>query len=122
MRTTLIALAAAVLVAACTPMPATDAPSSNPGQSSADLNPAACVAQGGEIRRVGRLQREACIILYTDADKPCTDNSQCQGDCRAEDMAPKPGPVTGRCQADSSNFGCHADVVNGQVTAGICID
>lgn len=111
--------AVALLASACAPVSPTDA--SLPGQTP---DAASCASRGGEIRRVGRMQSEQCVIKYADAAKPCTDGSQCAGDCRIEATPfPQAGQAaTGQCQAESQNFGCHANVEKGKATAAICID
>jgi hypothetical protein len=92
-----------------------------PGQS-ADAS--SCASRGGELRRVGRMQTEQCIIKYADAGKQCTSGSDCAGDCRVEgNTGIVPGAaVTGTCQADSDRFGCHTRVENGKAEATLCVD
>lgn len=116
-----IIIAAALLAAACTPVTSSPAAPSGPEQSQ---SVATCEARGGEIRRVGRLQSEQCVIRYADAGKACTSGGQCAGDCRIDQSPfPEAGQVAqGRCQAESQNFGCHANVENGRATSAICID
>ena len=110
--------AAALLAGACTPMAGPEP--TVPGQS---VDAASCAARGGEIRRVGRLQSEQCILKYADAGKPCTDSDQCAGDCRIEgNSGLNPSTVTGQCQADSGRFGCHTPVEDGKAGATLCID
>ena len=85
---------------------------------------ATCASYGGEMQPVGRMQTLQCVIRYSDAGKACRSGDQCAGDCRIED-APFPAAgarASGRCQADSSRFGCHTTVENGRATAAICID
>jgi putative hemolysin len=124
-------LSAGLLIAACQPMPAAPAasdqtPSTETAQAPAAQTPdaAACAARGGEIRRVGRLQSEQCVILYADAGKACTDGDQCQGDCRIEGNAPVKDPdnASGFCTADSNRFGCHTTVEDGKAGPTLCID
>jgi putative hemolysin len=110
---------AAFVLAACQPMPAAD--TRGPAQTP---DAAGCAARGGTLQPVGRMQTRQCVIAYGDAGKACTSGDQCAGDCRIED-APLPAagaPASGRCQADSNRFGCHASVENGKATAAICID
>lgn len=117
----LVIAAAALLASACTPMTSSPTTPSLPGQS---VEASSCAARGGEIHRVGRMQSEQCVIKFADADKQCTDGDQCAGDCRI-DATPFPevgAAAHGRCQAESQNFGCHANVENGKATAAICID
>lgn len=117
----LIIIAAALLAAACTPVTAIPSASSGPEQSP---SVAACQARGGEIRRVGRMQSEQCVIRYADAGRACTSGDQCAGDCRIDQSPfPEAGRVAqGRCQAESQNFGCHANVEDGKATPALCID
>lgn len=120
MRHLLIA-AAALLASACTPMTSSPSTPALPGQS---VEASSCAARGGEIKRVGRMQSEQCVIKYADAGKACTSGDQCAGDCRIEATPfPNAGETArGQCQAESQNFGCHASVENGKATAAICID
>lgn len=120
MRHLLIA-AAALLASACTPMTSNPGAPDLPGQS---VEASSCAARGGQIKRVGRMQSEQCVIKYADAGKVCTSGEQCAGDCRIEATPfPSEGQTAqGRCQAESQNFGCHASVENGKATAAICID
>jgi len=125
MRCLMIAVAA-LLASACSPMtgpPITggSAGSPLPGQS---VEVTACAARGGEIRRVGRMQSEQCVIKYGDALKPCADNGQCLGDCRVEgDIGtPADASVSGRCQVDSDRFGCHTTIAAGKAEPTLCID
>lgn len=113
--------AAALLASACTPVTGGPAAPSLPGQS---VDASSCAARGGEIRRVGRMQSEQCVIKYADAGKPCTDGDQCAGDCRIEATPfPNAGQAAqGRCQVENQNFGCHASVEDGKATSAICID
>lgn len=120
MRILLAALAlTASLVAGCTPMSAPDP--AVPGQS---VDMASCTARGGEIRRVGRMQSEQCIVKYADAGKQCTSGSQCAGDCLIEgNSGIAPGAAaTGQCQADSDRFGCNTRVEDGKAAATLCVD
>ncbi len=121
MRILIAALAlAASLTAACTPV-ATPADPTIPGQSA---DAASCASRGGELRRVGRMQTQQCIVKYADAGKSCTSGSQCAGDCRLEgNSGVAPGAsVTGQCQADSDRFGCHTTVEDGKAGPTLCID
>lgn len=119
---------AAILAAACQPLPV-------PGESGPiQTGPAAgdasqtgstdCGARGGTMQPVGKAQTMQCVVAFADAGRQCRTGSDCQGDCRIED-APFPATgasATGRCQANSQPFGCHARVENGKATPAICID
>jgi len=116
---TLILAAMAVLASACTPMGG--ASDGLPGQSA---DAASCATRGGEIRKVGRMQTEQCILKYADAGKQCTDGDQCAGDCRIEgNSGIAPGAAaTGQCQVDSDRFGCNTTVEDGKAAQTLCID
>jgi hypothetical protein len=135
----LVIAMAALLAAACQPMPGTPGA---PGQEApavdeidtTDVPPAVrvperteasdCEARGGRMTPQGRMQTLQCVVSYADAGKRCTDGDDCQGDCRVEDSPfPAAGAsAVGRCQADSGRFGCYATVENGRAQAALCVD
>lgn len=126
-----ILIAAAVLMAACQPLPAndgkTDLAEVTPAvQSVAGTeDAAACVRAGGKMLPQGRMQSVRCVITYTDAGTRCTDGDDCAGDCRVEDVANAPAAGTnavGQCQASSSRFGCYTTIEGGKAEATICVD
>jgi len=123
--------AAVLLMAACQPMPAADAPTemaqaSPPTRSVAGTeDAAACAAGGGKMLPQGRMQTVRCVISYADAGRRCTDGDQCAGDCRIPDVAGAPtagANATGQCSASSSRFGCYTTVEGGKAEATICVD
>lgn len=133
-------VAAALLAAACQPLPATSAgggdqePPVVRDVDTTDVPPAVqvperteasdCEARGGRMTPQGRMQTLQCVVSYADAGKRCTDGDDCLGDCRVE-AAPFPAAgaaAVGRCQADSGRFGCYATVENGRAEAAICVD
>ena len=85
---------------------------------------AVCETEGGTWRREGRLGLMACVMPHADAGQPCTDGDQCAGDCRlGDDKRPAEGePVTGICQANTSNFGCFTRVEDGRAAHTLCVD
>lgn len=132
---------AALLAAACQPLPAEDGlagATDGPGASYIDTtdvpppvrvpeNAAAadCQARGGRMLPQGRMQTLQCVVSYADAGKRCTTGADCQGDCRVEDVAAAPAAgaaAVGQCQADSSRFGCYTTVEDGKAEATICVD
>jgi putative hemolysin len=130
MKRILIA-AAAVLMAACQPMPTeggrTEFAEARPAVQSAAGGEAAanCAARGGKMLPQGRMQTMMCVVNYADAGQRCTDGDQCQGDCRIEDVADAPtagAPAVGRCQVSSSAFGCYTTVEDGKAEATLCVD
>ncbi len=138
MKRLLIVFAAALAVA-CQPMPATLAESDQDPPvvrdvDTTDVPPAVrvperteasdCEARGGRMTPQGRMQTLQCVVSYADAGKRCTDGDDCLGDCRIE-AAPFPtagAAAVGRCQADSSRFGCYASIENGRAEPAICVD
>jgi hypothetical protein len=126
-----ILIAAAVLMAACQPLPANDgktdlAEAAPAVQSVAGTeDAAACARAGGKMLPQGRMQTVRCVITYADAGTRCTDGDDCAGDCRVEDVANAPAAgtnVVGQCQASSSRFGCYTTVEGGKAEATICVD
>ncbi len=127
----LLIAAAALLTAACQPMPPdggqTDLAEATPAVRSAagGEDAASCAAAGGKMLPQGRMQTVRCVIAYADAGRRCTDGDDCQGDCRIEDGAGAPASGTnavGQCQASSSRFGCYTTVEGGKAEATICVD
>lgn len=127
----ILMVAAAVLMAACQPMPAsagkTDLAEATPAVQSVagSEDAAACTAAGGKMLPQGRMQSVRCVISYADAGRRCTDGDDCAGDCRVEDVANAPAAGTnavGQCQASSSRFGCYTRVEGGKAEATICVD
>jgi hypothetical protein len=124
----LLVLAAALLAAACQPMPA-DSGRTDLAEAPAARTPAsdaaACAARGGKMLPQGRMQSLQCVVSYTDAGKRCSDGDDCQGGCRIDDVAQAPragAAAVGQCQATSSGFGCYTAVENGRAEATICVD
>ena len=88
-------------------------------------DPAACMQQGGVVRKVCLSQSLACVTPYPDAGKVCTDNSQCKGGCIYQSTG-KPLPVSGKvkgvCKQTNDPCGCFSEVVKGKVSQGFCRD
>lgn len=126
----LIFAVAALLAAACQPIPATDgaatpAPQQSQASAAGSTDATLCASQGGKMLPQGRMQTVRCVITYADAGKRCTTGSDCQGDCRVEDAAGTPNAgaaVVGTCQVNSGRFGCYTTVENGKAEATICVD
>jgi len=122
-------LIAAVLLAACQPVPEKGdyGFGNEPAPVAVAESPAAaeCLARGGRMQPLGRMQTMQCVVPYADAGRRCTDSDQCEGQCRVADVTTRPAPgasVVGQCQVDSNPFGCHATVENGRAQATICVD
>jgi len=90
---------------------------------SATTDAAACTAQGGELRPLGRLQRVQCVVPYADAGKACTAKADCSGQCLATGEVAAGSPASGVCQRDASeNFGCRQRIDGGLAQGTICVD
>ena len=120
---------AALLAAACQPIPAeggkTDLAQAGPVAQTPATEASACEAKGGKMLPQGRMQSMQCVVSYTDAGERCTDGDDCQGDCRIADVtnAPHAGATAvGQCQPTSSRFGCYTTVEGGKAEATICVD
>ncbi len=123
----------AVLLASCSPTTAPGTPTTPtgpaqdlsvpPGQTPTATQNAACSAQGGTYGRGGLGGFWHCVIPYADADKPCSDASDCRGACLAPpNQTPVRGQPPGRCAASNSQFGCYSRVEKGVVGPGLCVD
>lgn len=85
----------------------------------------ACEAKGGKVLATGMMGNFNCVVPYSDGGKDCTTGEDCMGDCRAdpEDKPGKDGKLHGRCQRDSTPFGCYAIIEQGKVEgAPLCVD
>jgi len=73
---------------------------------------ASCEAQGGSWER--RYAGYICNFPASDARKPCTDSSQCEGSCMAT-------PQSGACSEMVTVYGC-VKVMQGGEVMELCID
>ena len=135
-------IVAALLAAACQPLPAEDGPTGATEEprvvrdvDTTDVPPpvrvpenaaaADCARQGGRMLPQGRMQTLQCVVTYADAGKRCTDGDDCAGDCRVEAASSTPragASAVGQCQATSSRFGCYTPVEDGKAQATVCVD
>jgi hypothetical protein len=120
---------AALLAAACQPMPAeggrTDLAQAAPTSQTPASEASACAARGGKMLPQGRMQTVQCVVSYRDAGQRCTDGDDCEGSCRIPDVANAPAAgaaAVGQCQPTSSSFGCYTTVEDGKAEATICVD
>ncbi|MDP3493994.1 MAG: hypothetical protein Q8R82_12845 [Hyphomonadaceae bacterium] len=132
----LIAIAAFMIAAACTPSsapsepaptpaPAVETPGAPEPEQIVATDEASCKTQGGDWRPVCRMQQPACITTFPDAGKACTDGSQCAGDCMASPeagFADGGAAATGVCASNNDPCGCKQKIEDGKATAAICVD
>lgn len=82
-----------------------------------------CEAQGGTVRGVCMFGTPACVVPFSDAGKPCSDSSECEGLCWNEDFGLPQGSVaTGQCSANAQDCKCGVEILAGKVNGGICED
>ena len=130
MKSFAIALGLLALAAACAvgekpeTAPRAVAAVAEPGAEYSETDMQACKAAGGVYEQAGKMQWWRCSIQYSDAGKTCSDVSDCEGKCIAEDgdRSPEATNVTGTCQASDNPFGCQAEVEDGRVTSFRCVD
>ena len=120
-----------VLLAACSIAPPTVGPAMQAGAAATpeaaeayrEARDVDCQAAGGTLQRLGRLQREQCVIPYADAGKACSRKSDCTGQCLAGGEVGAGGVASGSCQRDASqNFGCRQRIEDGKAQGTICVD
>ncbi len=86
-------------------------------------NKESCEAKDGIWKNLGRLQQSGCVLLATDAGKPCTDSKQCQVSCFTSNPEALTGSkVEGQCHYSTEQFGCRTYVRNGVAEPTLCID
>ena len=121
-------LVLAALLAACSSTPpvadtTTAAPAPEASEAYREARDVDCQAAGGTLQRLGRLQREQCVIPYADAGKACSGKSDCTGQCLAGGEVAAGSTTTGTCQRDASqNFGCRQRIEDGKAQGTICVD
>ncbi len=82
-----------------------------------------CEANGGRVRGVCMFGTPACVIPFSDAGKPCSDSSECEGFCWNEDWGLEQGDnATGQCTANAQDCKCGVEILAGIVDGGICED
>ncbi len=121
-------LVLAALLAACSSTPpvadaTTAAPTPEATEAYREARDVDCQAAGGTLQRLGRLQREQCVIPYADAGKACSRKSDCTGQCLAGPEVAAGSAATGTCQRDvRQNFGCRQRIDDGKAQGTICVD
>lgn len=125
LRSCAVLVLAALLAACSSAPPIADAAAPTPEASEAyrEARDVDCQAAGGTLQRLGRLQREQCVIPYADAGKTCSRKSDCIGQCLATGEVVAGVVATGTCQRDASqNFGCRQRIDDGKAQGTICVD
>ncbi|WP_286074598.1 hypothetical protein [Stenotrophomonas sp. 59] len=121
--TALLAACGSAPPVADTPAPAGAATTPEAAEAYREARDVDCQAAGGTLQRLGRLQREQCVIPYADAGKACSRKSDCTGQCLASGEAAAGSAATGTCQRDvRQNFGCRQRIDEGKAQGTICVD
>lgn len=82
-----------------------------------------CADFGGKVEVRGVwVERPTCIVPTKDANKPCSDSSQCIGRCIDKSDETVGITKNGRCEADNDTAGCFSEVQQGKRTGMICVD
>jgi hypothetical protein len=82
-----------------------------------------CERNGGYVQGVCMFGIPACIIPFSDAGKPCSDSSECEGLCWNEDWGLRQGDkAAGQCTANAQECKCGVEIRGGVVDGGICED
>lgn len=82
---------------------------------------ARCRALGGDIGPITRLWSH-CIYPALDAGAACTDPSECEGTCLADEAIPPGTAATGHCSARVNEIGCINLLVKGEALGFRCVD
>lgn len=76
-----------------------------------------CLESGGAWKEHCGLLGNCCNYRTTDAGNACTDSSQCEGSCIAEEIS----DTEGQCSEWKTQFGCYNIFYDGKVAA-VCFD
>lgn len=89
-----------------------------------NLGKITCLVEGGKLAKpFGPRPFWTCTKIFKDADKECTDGSQCEGKkCIAPEGSSVGAEVKGRCVDVQPNLGCYATVRGGKAQMMICAD
>lgn len=125
LRSCAVVVLVALLGACSSAPPIADTATPTPEASEAyrEARDVDCQAAGGTLQRLGRLQREQCVIPYADAGRSCSRKSDCSGQCLATGEVTAGSTATGTCQRDASQtFGCRQRIDDGKAQGTICVD
>ena len=81
-----------------------------------------CEAEGGAWQKLGKLQREACVLSASDAGKSCSNKSDCEVTCITMERGKTGSEVVGQCYHSTNLFGCRTYVSSGVAQPTLCID
>ena len=82
-----------------------------------------CERNGGYIQGLCMFGMPACVIPFSDAGKPCSDSTECEGLCWNDDWGLAQGvEAIGKCTANAQECKCGVKIRGGMVDGGICED
>jgi hypothetical protein len=99
-----------------TPAPPSTTARPTPNPQPLPANEQDCLKQGGTWGPQGVSPKAVCDLPTTDAGQPCTDSSQCEGLCFANDT----GSI-GTCSPRRLNFSCYMIMKDG-TPIGVCVN
>ena len=93
-------------------------------QEALTADPAACAKAGGEVRPVCRMQKPMCVVTFADANKACSDSSECgSGRCLSVNTTATSGQAAkGQCSPTNDPCGCYQRIEDGVALPTICAD
>lgn len=93
-------------------------------QEALTADPAACAKAGGEVRPVCRMQKPMCVVTFADANKTCSDSSDCgSGRCLSVNTTATAGQgATGQCSPTNDPCGCYQRIEDGVTLPTLCVD
>jgi hypothetical protein len=82
-----------------------------------------CKKHSGQWERIGKQQKESCVLPASDAGKSCQSSSDCEVACVALNEPVAPGTATaGVCLESTNLFGCRTYVSGGTAEPTLCVD
>lgn len=93
-------------------------------QDALTADAAACAKAGGEVRPVCRMQKPMCVVTFPDANKACSDGSECgSGRCVSANPTASSGkPARGQCRPTNDPCGCYQTIEDGVAQPMLCAD
>ena len=131
MRVLLIIALSFALTACATTQSAPTSPTSNMDSEVKDMREQAvdefnvyeCIMQGKAVVAAGMHGMPACIDIYSDGGKVCSDSSECEGRCTTREVVEAGARISGVCQGSGlDRFGCYNQISNGVARPAICVD
>lgn len=82
-----------------------------------------CEKLGGSWGRFGLMKIDQCNLPTTDADKVCSDSSECEGVCFTDAPVPKGTKTNGQCFHKTITLGTCLNLIHDGIAQGqVCED